>query len=307
MKTAIFSLIISICVALLSLFQFEKYQKLSSDTHNSMQKLEKEIKSNLEPMQKEIDKLATEEQTLLTQSQNTTWIIAESSYLVNAAALRLKAYRDVKSAVVLLSEALNKIQKLNDPTLVPLKEALKTDLSALQLIPHIDATELWLKATVLVEQVAELPFRMPKNIVNTAVDASTATTLPTPSTSHETTTVSAWKQALTDSWIQMKDLIKVRHHTKPIEPLIELSQQNLARENLRLMLEQLRFSILNVDSKMYTKLIQEIETWITLYFDETNEKVRDAERVLKALAEVQLQPELPTVTQSLAQFNVLRH
>jgi uncharacterized protein HemX len=303
--TAIFSLLIAISFAIFSLFQFEKYQSHSSEIRNKFQQLDESINSKLTTFQKDLDILTTQEKAILAKVQTTTWDLHDAEYLVRAAVLRLQTFKDVKTATLLLAAALDKIKKLNDPQLVNLQEALQRDLTNLQNFSDLNLVELWLKTTALIEQINQLPFRGNAYTVS-ETPSSEKSSSPIPSTaSTDHSTDKTWKQALINSWYEMKDLIKIRSNTKPIESYLSKSEQTLIKENLRLMLEQVRFAILNREVKIYLQALQEIQQWLDEYFDESQEKIKEIKSVLTNLAEINLQPELPHIT-SLELFSALR-
>jgi uncharacterized protein HemX len=108
-----------------------------------------------------------------------------------------------------------------------------------------------------------------------------------------------------NSWADIKDLIKIRHYSKPVEPILIETEQAMIKENLRLLLEQIRFAILSNESKIYLQAIKETEQWLSKYFDDTTQAVKDIQGALATLSEVDLHSKLPTIT-SLEQFNTLR-
>lgn len=336
MKTALFSLFISICVAVLSLFQFEKYQKFSYETQASLKKLDGLVTSRLDDFRRDLDKIASQEQALQAQSQaqlqahaqaqaqaqnqnqSSTWMLAEAESLANSAAIRLSTLRDVKSATTLLSLALDKVQAMHEPRLSALQVALNADLTALKNVQVVNTTELWLKITALIEASNKLPVRTnPRSAITESTDTTStesktaqtevANSAPIAETNPISTAKSdSWKETFVRAFSEFKDLIKIRHHTKPIEPLLTAQEQVLAKENLRLMLEQTRFALLNSEMIIYRQSIQEVQQWIDQYFDKTNENVKEVQNALMALAAVNFQPELPSLTQSLDQFNALK-
>lgn len=309
-KTAILSLLIAVSFAIFSLFQFEKYQSDSSEIRNNFQQLDESINSKLAALHKEMDALATQEKALLAKNQSPTLDLSDAEYLVHSAVLRLQAFRDVKTATLLLTTALDKIKKLNDPRFVSLQGALQTDITNLKNFPDSNLVELWLKTTTIMEQVNQLPLRGNPYSVSEAQSPEKAEASKTGETSEKPEAINlqadkTWKQALINSWHEIKDLIKIRSYTKPIDPTLSLSEQALIKENLRLMLEQVRFAILNREVKIYLQSLQEIQQWLDQYFDESHEKVKETKNILAGLAGVNLQPELPNIT-SLELFNALR-
>lgn len=292
MKTAIFSLVIAISVAILSLFQFEKYQKFSLAAQLQMKKLDSEIKSDLQALHASVGTLKEQEQAILSRTQHSAWKIAETQYLVNLAQTRLSSMRDVKTAIALLTLAEQKVQKLNDPALSSLQESLIRDLAALKNIEPPNLEELWFQVSTLIEQSTQLPLRG----IPLQAQASIK--------SFENPGNKTWKQTFIDSMKEMTELVKIRHYSKPLDPVLTEAQQAIIKENLRLLLEQIRFSILTTETAIYQQAIQDVEKWVKEYYDDSTNEVKNLLNSLSTLKGNNLRPELPEIT-SVVQFNVL--
>ena len=154
MKTAIFSLIIAISVAILSVLQFDRYQTFSNNTQTSLVALENKMNLSLTGFKDELTRLKTSEEAILTRTQNPTFKTAELEYLIGLASTRLQTTRDVKAAIGLLTLAQTKIQTLNDVSLSPLSEAIGKDLIALQQASTLNLEDLWLKVSSIIDQIA---------------------------------------------------------------------------------------------------------------------------------------------------------
>jgi len=291
-KIAIFSLVIAISVAILSLFQFEKYQKFTLAAQLQMKKLDNEIKTDLQALHTSVSTLKEQEQAILNRTQHSAWKIAETQYLVNLAQTRLNNMHDVKTAIALLTLAEQKIQKLNDPALNALQESIIRDLAALKNIEPPNLEELWFQVSTIIEQSAKLPLRG----IPLQAQASIKT--------FENPGNKSWKQTFSDSIKEITELVKIRHYSKPLDPVLTEAQQAIIKENLRLLLEQIRFSVLTTETAIYQQAIQDVEKWVREYYDDNSTEVKNVLNSLSTLKTTNLRPELPTIT-SIVQFNVL--
>ncbi len=123
-------------------------------------------------------------------------------------------------------------------------------------------------------------------------------------TEHQTnTTVPAsvgwWKKGLHNTWNELKGLIKVQRHTAPIEPILNESEQALAKENLLLIFEQIRWAILQSNNTVYQESIQNAKQWLNHYFENTDSRTRHIQDALNDLAKIDLRPPLPDIGQAL--------
>ncbi len=298
MKTATFSLVISITIAIFSLFQFGKYQKFSYSSLEHTQKLEQRVTTQFDAIQTEIAKLQQKTQentnTISARHQNSVISLAETESLIFLANIRLQAARDVKTALILLKTAEEKIQLMQTPHLLPLQQSLRQDIQALQAVVVANTEDLWMNINTIIEQTAALSPRTLSLGLQTAVHE--------PKTPPESL---SWKQSLLKSVSSMKDLISIRHYSKPIEPILSERQEELVKENLRALLEQARLAVLTQEEKIYQEALKNSVKWLETYYDESNQVVKNAHVALQTLQASHLQMQLPIIT-SLEQFKTLR-
>lgn len=298
MKTAIFSLVIAISVALLSVLQFDRYQTLANNTQASLTALENKTNLTLVRFEDELTKLKTAEEAILTRTQNPTFKTAELEYLIRLANTRLEATRDVKATTKLLTLAQTNIQALNDTSLSPLSEAIDKDLITLQQASLPNLEDLWLKVSTIIDQTTKLS---PETITANNQKEMRQSQEKQPITSG----ISAWKQRFLESLEAIKDFVKIRHSTQQIEPLLSETQKGLIQENLRSLLEQMRLAILTTEDGIYQHTVQNTQQWLSRYYGDADPTIKEIKNTLNMLSAIQLRPALPKMT-SLEFFNTLR-
>lgn len=316
MKTSIFSLIIAVLVLILSLFQYERYQKLAATTHHEIQEATEASKTQLTDMRAEIDKIAQFEHEIQKNEHTPAWVLSEIEYLMHLASLKLKE-RDINTAIILLGSANEKIQSLNDMSFRSLQEAILSDREALRVVNLPNVEDVWFKVKNLALEAQNLPIRGMPNKSSTV-----STTAPPPSVSSnsaeidsttETKTTeetkqntSAWKQSLRNALREMKDIVKIRHHEKPIEPLLACQDEMFVKARLQLMFEETSFSVLNLQPKIYQESLKEINYFINRYFEESSEQVKKLSSEIQELSAINIKPEIPNLNRSLEQLSLLR-
>ncbi|HEV2524110.1 MAG TPA: uroporphyrinogen-III C-methyltransferase [Gammaproteobacteria bacterium] len=301
MKTAIFSLIIAISVAILSVLQFDRYQTFSNNTHASLTALENKMNLSLAGFKDELTTLKTSEEAILTQAQNPTFKTAELEYLIRLASTHLQTTRDVKATIELLTLAQTKIQTLNDLSLSPLSEAIGKDIITLQQASTLNLEDLWLKVSSIIDQTALIS---PQTITANAQQTEAA---PQPQEKQPNTSrASVLKQRFFESLESIKDFVKIRHSAQRIEPLLSETQKNLIQENLRSILEQMRLAILTTEDKIFQKTLEDTQQWLSRYYDETDPVVQKIQNTVTKLSAIQLRPALPVIT-ALEFFSTLRY
>lgn len=310
MKTAIFSLIIAISVAILSLLQFDRYQTFVGTTQANLSASEHKTNLILAGFKDELSKLKTAQEAILTQTQNPSFKTAELEYLVRLANTHLLTARDAKAAMELLTLAQTKIQSLNDASLSTLSEAIGKDLNTLQNAALPNVEDLWLQVGKLIDQAATLsPQIITSNAHQQEVTSNSQTqaqkTRPATQQPPNISRLDAWKQRFFESLETIKDFIKIRHSTRAIEPLLSETQKSLIQENFRSLLEQVRLAILTRNDKIYQKTLQDSQQWLSQYYEDTNPIVKEIHNGLVTLSEIQLRPEVPLMT-APDFFNMLR-
>lgn len=112
-----------------------------------------------------------------------------------------------------------------------------------------------------------------------------------------------WKKGLASTWAELKDLVKLQRHSKPLEPILNETEQVLAREKLMLIFEQIRWAILNGNNTVYQQSLLEATQWLNQYFEAADKKTEALKQSLKDLAKINLRPALPNIEQSLKELN----
>jgi uroporphyrin-3 C-methyltransferase len=297
MKTTIFTLIITIGVAILSVFQFDRYQKFTYSTQAQFNELQKNLQATLHDEHLKIDEVKEQTHDLLLRIEQTPWKMAEIHYLITLAATRLNTLHDIPAAIRLLSAANIRLQDLNDPVLYVLQQAVSRDLAALEKVALPDSSALWIKINDIMKDTKSLT---PRHIQRgLAPDTQTTTSI------NNKEITSPWKQKLQESLKEIKELVKVRHYTKPVEPLLTKTQQMMVQEILRALLEQIRLAMLEKDQTIYNNAIVESLDWLNTYFDTTDTAVLAAQEKLTHLKVMILNPDIPALS-ALAPLDKLR-
>lgn len=213
----------------------------------------------------------------------------EISAIIHLSTLQLEYAHDPKSASRLLSLADKKIETIHDNRLMALRNAIIQDRSALDAIQLPDTEGVWMKLGVLIAQTEQFPSRW--TIFDKEQDKTKQNTAKT-----------EWK----NGWNELKDFIKIQHHDTAITPLLSADEQALSKKHVQLLLEQARFSVLNVKPMVYKTSLQEAQQWLTRYFAPNSVEVKNAINTLHDLESVPLQTTLPNLNQTLEQLDQLK-
>ena len=238
-------------------------------------------------------------QTALTDLRNTNqdnkvvWQIGEARYLTRLAQDNLLLEDNVSLVITLLQSADQTLSQLTDPNITEVRKALASDITALQAVPVVDVSGIYLKLAALNDQVEQLSLPMTPSTEKVKL-AEAANDLPW------------WQRGLHQSWQTLKQLVVVRYHNATERPFLSPEQQAYLQQNLHAELEQAMTALLQKNAVVYKSSLTQASAWVKTYF------VQDAPgtvAMLKSLDELQttvIRPELPNLKASLAAFDQVK-
>ena len=222
------------------------------------------------------------------------WLMAEAEYLVKLANQRLLLVKDVPTALAALQAADARLSEVADPALLNIRKILASDIQKLKNIPSIDVAGLSITLSTLSDNIPNLPLRTPdpKTHKLDEADKTTAT--------HQVKSIKELPAAI---WKDIKSLIVIRHHEKPLEPLLSPEQHFFLVQNLSLLLEQARLALLNGQNEIYHDRLKATAKWVSQFFDPEHNVTRNMLATIKELQKYDIDPALPDIS---ATFSALQ-
>lgn len=248
-------------------------------------------------LQSTVDELKTQNEQLSLQAESTLqqlnnmegrrpadWLIAEADYLVRMAGRKLWLENDVRTAILLLVNADKRLKSLADPSVLPVRASLAEDIQTLQQLNPVSQSSVALALTGMMAQIDKLPldtFEKPE-------DASA-----------EDTTLSGsaddWQDNLAKVWRSLvNDFLTVKTIEGPIEPVLSLEAQFLAKEQLRLQLMHAQTAALQGDAGLYNQSLQYAQTLIIEKYDTEKSQVTGFVEALQNLIATDISRPIPT-------------
>jgi len=215
------------------------------------------------------------------------WALAETEQLLLIANYRLQLARDVETAVAALRAADGQLQKLADPSLLPIRKLIADEITALQRLDRADIPGIALRLGSMANTLEQLPLHVERRFATAAPVTGVATT--------ESTSLDTLQQM----WRDLLGLIRIRKTTNGQKPLLPPEQDYFLRENLRLMLYGAQLAMLQGDTGTYTQNLKSARRWIGDYFDTETQVVTNMQEELQALLDEKIVVELPDVSASL--------
>ena len=215
------------------------------------------------------------------------WLIAEAEYLVRLANHRLLLEKDISTASVALKAADARLAEVADPALLSIRKILLNDLNSLSNIPTIDLAGLSVTLSSLSNNIPNLPLSTPSPVTHEINKPEKITS------SNEATDI---KNLPTAIWEDIKSLIIIRNHEKPLKPLLAPEQHFFLVQNLKLLLEQSRLALLNGNNIIYQERLETIKKWIQEHFDTQHNVTRNILVSLDELQKFDIDPTLPDIS-----------
>ena len=251
--------------------------------------LKSQLSDGLQSLSKQGSDLANDIETLRAKDTHLRkdWLIDEAEYLLQLANYRLLFDRDIKTAIVALNTADTRLRDTGDPGVVPVRKVIAESVQALKDVPQADLAGMSLALSAIDKDVDKLPLNTPDPQSKAQTQQESMT---------ETRKVKTWSDLPVAVWHDLKGLIVIRNHEKPVEPLIAPDQRFFLTENLRLQIEQARLAMLSGQAEIYKERINTAIQWIKKYFDNESVQTQAALTTLQQLQNSAIAPPLPDIS-----------
>jgi uroporphyrin-3 C-methyltransferase len=221
--------------------------------------------------------------------------LAEVEQLLTLANQQLQLAGNVQSALLALQAAEKRMQSLDLPRAIQLRETLNSEIEGLRKLPQVDIATISRQLEVLAELSDRLPLiseRQPTLNEQAAQQAK-------PPATHSNLVE---KFAL-DVWEDIKNLVTVERIDRPEPALLTADHAFYLRENLRLRLLTARVALLQHDEDTYRSDIKTVHTWLNRYFDTKHPETIKAFKILQKISAKNITIEVPTLTESISAVN----
>ena len=175
------------------------------------------------------------------------WLLAEADYLVRMAGRKLWLEGDVQTAIAMLQAADSRIQDLADPSLLPVRQFIASDIQTLQQVNQVSLTAIALSVSGMVQQVSNLPLALPEADSDNAAPQEL--------------------EGLDRIWAYILSNFKYQANNTPIKPLLSAQQQWLAREQLRFALLQAQSAVTREQDTLFKQSVQRSIGLLIEHFD----------------------------------------
>jgi len=227
------------------------------------------------------------------------WAVAEIRYTLRQANMRLQLFKDKETSLIALQLADERLARLAAPALHKVRGVVKEEIAALRAVKEIDLEGVSLNLTALAMQVKQLSIKELGKIKPVEVLKQ-----PLPENSTE---LAEWKKHADAIWSEMKTLVTIRRSDKKIVPLLGEQESQQIRQALRLKIEIARLALLQNDTQLFSASLQEANDWLAEYFNADQPAVIAITTELQSLSKLQLEPEYPDISRSLAMLEQVKN
>lgn len=222
------------------------------------------------------------------------WALAEIEQTLLTASEQLQLAGNVKSALIALQTADNRLARMDKPQLLPLRKAISQDIQRLQALPLVDVPGVSLRLDNLAASVDGLPLAFESDLPKRAAPAK------------EEAPHSFWQRLGQEIRQDFFRLVQIQHMDNPDAPLLTPSQAVTLRENLRLRLLSARLALMQHDEANYRNDLAAVETALNRYFDTRAKPTQAALTTLKQLSAATVSVPLPDLSASLGALRSLK-
>ena len=258
------------------------------NTTSQMQEAFSDYRSNVNDTLDQVLAQLSQEQ----DADEREWLHAEAAYLLRLANQRLQLERDVEGAAALLRTADNVLVSANNPALTAVRRNIASELAALDAVPRVDRTGIYLALNAQQERIASL--RLAQEVEEQAATSGI-----------EEAPTGTFQRQLARFGEELKDLVVVRSHDEAMETLITPEQESYLRQSLRLILEQSQLAVLKEEQELFEASIDKALGLLNRYYDTSRSETQSVIARLEEIKQTNVTPELPDISgsqQALAEF-----
>ena len=252
--------------------------------------LQRGIDSDLAQLDQRVAEL-TERGLEAAAPQDSRWKILEANYFARLAAQKLELERDIPSAMNLLQRSDRALSESGSTNVLRVRQQLARDIEVLRSMSIPDQEAAIFRILALIERVESLSLlgSQREKLLSGRIASSAGTDeLAADTTSLFKTTLEFLGTIFV--WRKWEDLP---------EAMLIPGQEAIIRQNFRLMLEQAKFAVFNRSDVLYQHHLKNALDWLQTYMVTETGSGEAAYLELFELTAVEVDPELPSLSESL--------
>lgn len=220
-------------------------------------------------------------------------VVADIEQTLLLAQQQLRLAGNVRAALIALEAAEARLARLGKPQFSHLQEAIGRDIARLKLLPAADIAGINARLDVLVQNVDKL--RLETDLVPAEAAA------PPPPAGGD-----RWQRLWRETWIELKQLVRVRRVDKIDPALLAPEQAWFLRENLKLRLLAARLAMLDRDEDTFRNDLAIAQDWVQRHFNPQDGLTKSMLASLRELAAFPVAQQEADLTDSIKALRGMR-
>jgi uroporphyrin-3 C-methyltransferase len=243
-----------------------------------------DVEKRLDTLEQSLPELGRQ----LSQQQR-NWNLAEVDYLLRLADQRLQLSHDIPTAITALQQAQEQLTNYTNGQYVDVTANIAQLVQILSALSQNDSAAIVARLSALLITTKALPYTTPAGQTDKLRQA------PAPAAGGASPLAERIQQWGRVVWHDLKSLVTIRRNSEVSLPLLNPQQRYLLQTQLNLKLETARLAALAHNQPLYHASLQEAAEWVRRYYDTSASAVTETLTTLGALAEINVDPELPSL------------
>ncbi len=219
-------------------------------------------------------------------------VVADIEQTLLLAQQQLRLAGNVRAALIALEAAEARLTRLGKPQFSNLQEAIGRDIARLKLLPAADIAGINARLDVLVQNVDKLKLE---------TDLAPAEPAAQPPAGGD-----RWQRLWRETWIELRQLVRVRRVDKTDPALLAPEQAWFLRENLKLRLLAARLAMLNRDEDTFRNDLAIAQDWVQRHFNAQDGLTKSMLASLRELAAFPVAQQEADLTDSIKALRGMR-
>ncbi len=221
------------------------------------------------------------------------WMVADAEYLLTVANQRLHLVGDIKTSLIALQAADQRLRESGNPGVFKVREAIAREVNILKDIKPLDIVGIISKIRALENEVARLPIFLPHAEKDSLADEATKSNT-------EEKELSSMEQLVESALEDIKGLVVIRRTGRSVTAVLLPEEVALIREDLKIKLEIARLALVQRDGNIYRANLEDAKAWLLEHFENNASATKKFLAEINKLQNIAVEMEFPNISESLS-------
>lgn len=264
-----------------------QFSNQGSQWSEGQKQFEQNLKQQTNQFEDKINQVQKQLETIAKQKSYRAddWQLQRALYFTELANFNTVWGQNPKTSIRLLEQADNIVKNLANHQLLPIRQALANEITQLNNLPQVDTIGSLSRLSAMADNIDALPLNN-ERYAHPEKD------------SNEAKQGNRWRSALDESWKHLKGLLVIRHHNRPIKPMLSSAQRQLLNERFKLIIQQAQWALIQKDQSLFEFNLKQAQSLLASYFDLNSSTTKTMQSQLQQLMKLPIHPKMPSITVS---------